>query len=129
MTRPYALDHISIINPVSTALTRARVDTGSDDTVFPEPLPQRIGIDLTNAPTSQFTGVGPSPVPVRYAEVSLRLAGNGELHEWAGRVGFTATPMRWPLLGYAGFLEFFTATFHGDLEELELATNTRYSGT
>ena len=46
----------------------------------------------------------------------------------AGWVGFTSAPLRQPLLGYAGFLQFFTATFHGDREEVELAVNAAYPG-
>lgn len=29
----------------------------------------------------------------------------------------------YPVLGFAGFLQFFTATFRGDLEEVELIVN------
>ena len=41
-------------------------------------------------------------------------------------VGFTSAPIRHPLLGFAGFLQYFTATFHGDREEVELAVNGTY---
>ena len=34
-----------------------------------------------------------------------------------------------PLLGFAGFLQFFTATFRGDREEIELTVNSLYPGT
>jgi hypothetical protein len=44
-------------------------------------------------------------------------------------VGFTSCRLRHALLGFAGFLEFFTATFHGDREEVELAVNGLYPGT
>jgi hypothetical protein len=70
-----------------------------------------------------------TPYTVRLAEVTLRLAGNNEQREWKAWVGFTAAPLRQPLLGYAGFLQFFTATFHGDREEVELAVNVTYAGT
>jgi hypothetical protein len=33
------------------------------------------------------------------------------------------------LLGFAGFLQFFTATFRGDREEVELAVNVLYPGS
>ena len=33
-----------------------------------------------------------------------------------------------PTLGFAGFLQFFTATFYGDLEEVERAVNRLYPG-
>jgi hypothetical protein len=57
------------------------------------------------------------------------MAGGGQLREWPAWVGFTSLPARYPLLGFAGFLQFFTATFHGDREEVELVVNRLYSGT
>jgi hypothetical protein len=33
------------------------------------------------------------------------------------------------MVGFAGFLQFFTATFHGDREEVELTVNMAYPGT
>jgi hypothetical protein len=66
---------------------------------------------------------------VRYAEVTLRIADNQEQREWKAWVGFTAARLRQPLLGYAGFLQYFTATFHGDREEVELTVNPTYPGT
>ena len=48
---------------------------------------------------------------------------------WKAWVGFTSAPLRQPLLGYAGFLQFFDATFFGQREEVELAVNSAYSGT
>lgn len=38
-------------------------------------------------------------------------------------------PLRQALLGFGGFLQFFTATFRGDHEEVELAVNSLYPGT
>jgi hypothetical protein len=33
------------------------------------------------------------------------------------------------MLGFAGCLQFFTASFHDDREQVELATNQLYPGT
>jgi hypothetical protein len=66
---------------------------------------------------------------VRYAEATLRVVGANEQRERKGWVGFTAGKLRQPLLGYAGFLQFFTVTFHGDHEEVELTVNAAYPGT
>jgi hypothetical protein len=46
-----------------------------------------------------------------------------------GWLGFTSAPLRQSLLGYAGFLQFFTATFYGDTEQVELTINSLYTGT
>ncbi len=97
--------------------------------MFPDSLAPHVGIDLTAAPTGTAASAGGSTFPVRYGEVTLRLASAKERREWRAWVGFTAAALRHPLLGFAGFLQFFTATFHGDREEVELAVNSLYPGT
>jgi len=89
----------------------------------------KFGVDLTNAPVGQARGVGMGPVALRFSEVSLRLANGGERHEWRAWVGFTSAALNRLLLGFAGFLQFFTATFFGDQEEVELAVHSLYPGT
>lgn len=68
-------------------------------------------------------------VPIRYAKVKLRLTDGIEFREWTGWVGFTSAALHYPILGFAGVLQFFTTTFHGDREEVELAVNRLYPGT
>ena len=64
------------------------------------------------------------PVPLRYAEVFLRIANDeGESIEWRATVAFANKRGSHPLLGFAGFLQFFNATFHGELEEVTLIPN------
>jgi hypothetical protein len=63
------------------------------------------------------------------AEVTLRVADSKERREWKAWVAFSPVPLRQPLLGFAGFLQYFTATFHGDREEVELAVNSLYPGS
>jgi hypothetical protein len=105
------------------------LDTAADDTVFPESVARLTGIDLANAPTGQAAGVASGPVAVRYAEVTLRLAQGNEQREGRAWVAFTAAYLPNPLLGFAGFLQYFTSTFHGDREEVELTVNSLYPGT
>ena len=88
----------------------------------------QIGIDLSSAPVGAASGIGLSAALLRYAEVTLRIANGGERREWRAMVGFTSAPLKRPLLGFAGFLQFFTATFHGDREKVELAVNSLYPG-
>ena len=66
---------------------------------------------------------------LRYAEVRLRISDGQEFREWPARVAFTTEPLKRVLLGFAGFLQFFTATFDGDREEVELTINAKYPGT
>ena len=105
------------------------LDTGADDSVFPIWVAARIGIDLTSASVGNAGGVGLPSVQVCFAEVVLRVTDQREQYEWRAWVGFTPAPLRHALLGFAGFLQFFTATFHGDREEVELAVNSLYPGT
>jgi hypothetical protein len=107
----------------------ALLDTGADDTVFPERIANVIGIDLTSAPTGALEGITAGTAVLRYAEVTLRVADNHEQREWQAWVGFTRSKMRHPTLGFAGFLQYFTATFYGDRETVELTVNSQYAGS
>jgi hypothetical protein len=124
--RPRSVLDVSLVGPVGTIVRLGLLDTGADDTVFPVTL---AGIDLTGAPTGSASGVGLAVGTMSYALVLLRISDGKEFCEWPARVGFTTDPLKRPLLGFAGFLQFFRAVFDGDLEEVELTTNRRYPGT
>ena len=127
--RPRPVIFVAVIGPGGTAVEKGLLDTGADDTVFPDLVASDIGIDLSQAPTGGASGVGPTaPVVLRFAEVVLRISDGREHREWPARVGFTSAPLHRPLLGFAGFLQFFTATFHGDRELAELTVNGVYPG-
>jgi hypothetical protein len=85
------------------------IDCATDDTLFPEHLAHRLGIDLTNAPQGQAQPPGHAPILVLYHRVTLLLTDGFETCEWEAIVGFVALPLRWALLGHAGFLDFFDA--------------------
>jgi predicted aspartyl protease len=119
---------VSVIGPSNTYPLDGLLDTGAEDTVFPEYLAAAIGIDLTNSPVGQCTTANQTPLTVRYAQAALRLTDGVERREWPAWVGFSPAIQR-SLFGFAGFLQFFTATFHGDYEKVELTTNRLYPGT
>jgi hypothetical protein len=54
------------------------LDPGADDTIFPEDVAVAIGLDLSAAPTGSAARAGMNVVPVRYAEISLRIVGQLE---------------------------------------------------
>ena len=110
-------------------MDRALLDTAADDTVFPDAAAVTAGVDLTNAPLGEASGIGGAPVLVRYAVVELRLTDGIEYRRWTAWVGFTAARLKQPLLGFAGCLQFFGANFRGDREEVELEVNTVYPGS
>jgi len=127
--RPRPTIDVTVMGSTGTSVELGLLDTGADDTVFPESLAAQLGIDLTNAPVRGGSGVGQVAAPIRYAEVTLRVTDGREFREWRARVGFTSAPLKRALLGFAGFLQFFTATFHGDREEVELSVNSLYPGS
>ena len=127
--RPRPIVAVSIFGPMSSRVRDAILDTAADDTVFRETLAMQIGLDLSKAPTGVGSGVGMGNIPLRYAQVHLRLTDGVEQREWSAWVGFTPARIPYPMLGFAGCLQFFTSTFHGDREEVELTVNRMYSGT
>jgi hypothetical protein len=127
--RPRPVFSVTLIGPQGSTAQDALLDTGADDTVFPEWTAQGIGIDLTHAPLGFVRGLPQGSVPVRYGRVTMRIADNHERREWEAWVGFTPAPIRFPALGFIGFLQYFTAIFHGDREEVELTVNGQYPGT
>ena len=128
MTRPRPLVQVTLMAPGSVYLAEALLDPGADDTVFPNDAAVQLGIDLSNAPLGEAVGVTSIPVPIRYAQVTLRLTDGREFCEWTAWVGFMAAPLRQPLLGFAGCLQFFDGDFHGKGEEVELVANSLYPG-
>ena len=127
--RPRPVIPLCVIGPQGSWVQDALLDTAADDTVFPERVAAAIGLDLTGAPTGLSSGATGGPFLQRYAEVTLRLVDPNEQREWRAWVGFTSAPLRQPLIGYAGFLQFFSATFFGEQREVELTVNGSYPGT
>ena len=127
--RPRPIIGVTLVGPADSRLKEAAVDPAADETIFPERHAAQIGIDLTNAPQGIGRGVGLAAIPLRYAEVTLRITDGHESREWKGWVGFTPARLYRPLLGFAGCLQFFSADFHGDREFLDLTVNSLYPGT
>lgn len=121
--RPRPILSVGVVGPLGARAVEGLLDTGADDTVLNESVAADIGIDLSAAPVGAGAGVGGTVVPIRLAEVTLRLAAGTAVCEWRGWVGFTPVRLHRALFGFAGFLQFFTATFYGDQEIVELMAN------
>src|SRR5262249_37575688 len=102
--RPRPIITVTVIGPADTRIVQGHLDTASDDTVFPETMAGKLGIDLTNAPVGEARGVGTGHIAIRFSEVTLRIANGGERREWRAWVGFTSVALSRPLLGFAAFL-------------------------
>jgi hypothetical protein len=119
---------VTLVGPGGSLPQDALLDTAADDTVFPQYSAQFLGIDLANAPVGTAKVIGGAVVQVRYAEVVLRIADQNESREWKTWVAFAQGRMPFALLGFAGFLEFYSATFDGANEVVELTVNKNYPG-
>jgi hypothetical protein len=124
--RPIIATHVC--GPLGSRLFDGCVDSASDDTIFPLSLARRLGIDLRGAPQGQAQPVGGIVVPYAYATVTLRLTDGIEICEWSATVGFVDLPLRWALLGHAGFLDFFDSGLLGARRETVLAPNRLFPG-
>ena len=118
----------TIASPLGNWASACLVDSGADDTVFPESIAQQLGLDLSSAPEGESFQAAGQPVTYRYAPVRFHLSDGTEACEWEAIVGFIAAAMRWPLLGHAGFLQFFDVTFLGNARELFLTPNPSFPG-
>ena len=128
--RPRPVIAVRVTGPTRTRLLDGLLDTGSDDTVFEEGLAAALGIDLRDADEREVGLVGRSkPVRCRYADVKLQVTdGVHETYQWDATVGFVSTTLRYSLLGYAGFLQYFDAEFRGGNREVVLTPNASFPG-
>jgi hypothetical protein len=127
--RPRPLIPITLVGPSGSKLLDAIADTAADDTIFDVQTAALIGVDLSNALTGMGFGVGGTTASVRYAEIDLRLTDGQELREWKAWVGFTQAKFKYPMLGFAGCLQFFDILLRGALEEVEFTANSLYPGS
>jgi hypothetical protein len=126
--RKYPACSASLSVGSKTVPSFALLDTGADDCIFSDDLARLLGIDLTNAPIGTASPVGGPSISYRYAHVALRLSDGIEHCEWLAIVGFVAGRRSWGLLGRAGCLPYFDATFRGSHEDAILLPNTTFPG-
>jgi hypothetical protein len=120
---------IDVIGPMGLETVRALVDTGSDETVFPASLARAIGVGLDHSLGGQASAVGGHSVELVPGVVTLRIAQNREEFRWEATVEFLDVERaedEVALLGYAGFLEFFHASFDSEVHEFELIRNAQF---
>jgi hypothetical protein len=121
---------VRVSGPGGTWILDGLLDSGSDDTIFPEWVAAMIGVDLTIAVEHdiQLAGRG-KPLRCRFLPITLRITdGIQETYEWEAVAGFVAVPLRCPLLGQAGFLEYFDLTFQGADHSALLSPNPTFAG-
>ena len=85
----------------------ALVDSGSDITLFPISLAERLKLDLTGiAPVPIQTALGPTAAYLP-SELLLELRRPPQVVRWKATIGFLPRSMAYGILGTKGFFEHF----------------------
>ncbi len=103
------------------------LDTGCDDTIFPTAIMQLIGAVALPDRGSRIVWHG-KRFSIQHAQVHLFLADDVSTYSWPAIVTFTPAPLKYPLLGTAGCLQYFDARFLGADRAVELEANWTYTG-
>jgi hypothetical protein len=121
---------VTLVGPggVCRVFDRAILDSGADDTVFPIDTALRLGIPL-RPPTGHGVRWRGQLHVLRFANVELSLADLKSTWHWRAVIGFSPAPMLYPILGQAGFLQYFNAQFFGADLAVELEINRDFPGT
>jgi hypothetical protein len=109
---------------------QALVDTGSDETILPYSLAMLLGIKLDKSAATLASGVGGHEVRLLPGVVELEISQAEESYRWRAIVAFLKTEDpddEVALLGFAGFLEYFHATFDSESLVIRLSANGRMS--
>jgi len=126
---PRPLLPVRITGPSGARLRDGLLDTGADETILDPSVAPLIGVDLSQALQREINLVGRGRIHCRYTSVQLRITdGQTETYEWDTVVGFAPFPLLRGLLGFAGFLQFFDASFRGADREVILLPNASFSG-
>jgi hypothetical protein len=121
---------VRLIGPTGKArlFTRAVFDPCADDTVFAADLPPLLDIALSPR-TGHVVRWRGQTYPLHFGDVELELTDDsGAVWRWPAVVSFSPAPMRYPIVGTCGCLQFFDARFRGVDRIVEIETNGTYPG-
>jgi hypothetical protein len=121
---------ISAVGPTGRRrfFPRALADSGADDTVLPISIAISLGVSLLSHSGHGIRWRGQS-YQLRFGNLVLQLDDGAQFIKWTAVVGFSSAPIKYPILGINGCLQFFGARFVGDRQVLELETNSIFCGT
>jgi hypothetical protein len=108
---------------IAEAIIGVLIDTGADHTVFPIFLARRIGARLYEDQRDSARGVGGHGIEMIPGVVELELVNNEGACKWTAVVGFAefdSPDDECSILGHAGCLEYFLASFDGVERVVEL---------
>lgn len=110
--------------PHGVEAVNALLDSGADYTLFPIAVGEAAGVNIDYSRPGRVGGVGGSSISVYPATVELEFKASSESYRWPAVVRFGTQDSI--LLGHLGCLEFFIATFDGDLHTVELLPNQQF---
>lgn len=108
---------------------RALLDTGADHTVLPFSIAADIGAELFEDETDAAKGVSGHEITIVPGRVELELLDHAESCRWTATIGFgrfASSLDECSILGHAGCLEYFFATFDGLSQVVELAPRPNF---
>jgi hypothetical protein len=112
---------IRVIGPAGEGFAYGLADSGADETMLPDNFIEPLGVIVRPGDHANIVAIDGGSVPVRYGMVDLELRRHGVLYHWSARVAFHAGARS--ILGHAGFLDHFTATFNGRRRHVTLTPN------
>jgi hypothetical protein len=120
---------VTLIGPTGKRrfFSRALLDPGADDTIFPLALAAVLDVRLRIDAGHAIRWRGQAH-PLRFGDVQLELSDGTDVWSWPAIVGFSSASIRCPILGLAGCLQFFDARFRGQDTLVELETNPSFLG-
>jgi hypothetical protein len=116
----------TVVGPAGSGTYIGLVDTGSDQTILPKSLARDLGILIRSTAGPAAQTFGGHDVHLEAGEVTLQISADGEVVTWKTTISFfdfAAEDEETILLGHAGFLDYFIATFDGKLGTLTLIPN------
>jgi hypothetical protein len=107
----------------------ALVDTGADETILPLSVAAEIGVDLDTDRMSLAGGVSGQHIELVPGKVELELLGTPDRYRWSSVISFArfdSPDDECAILGHAGALQYFTATFDGKRHRGSLVPNRTF---
>jgi len=126
IVRPKVL--LNIVGPLGDLFDLALVDTGADHTTLPISIAEELGIPLITEHTTQSSGFSGEEIETVPGEVELAIVAPDSEVRWRTHVYFARFPdesKEGCILGHVGGLQFFSAHFDGERQELTLAPNSK----
>jgi hypothetical protein len=112
-----------VIGLSNSAVIFGLLDTGAEATLLDESYIDLFDVHIKAGDQEEFVGVSGRPFLVSFGVIDIELAtpGRRTVCRWHARVGFAPRPRgQGAIFGYEGFLQYFSASFHGPRRHVTL---------